>query len=175
MSCRFKNLKKVSLSLLVISSMISSNLTIYNAKEFKTNNRQLTEAKYDRSEGNDVYLSFGGGEKAKITFLKNSVFRFNVEPDGVFKSAPEPMAPTHTTKIVDKDEDEYIDEYEEIRDELVSCIYGVWDHLKNGGAFGCAGLEIDNRMHGADEFVEIECLKECVVIFAEAILRICGE
>ena len=114
MSCRFKNLKKVSLSLLVISSMISSNLTIYNAKEFKTNNRQLTEAKYDRSEGNDVYLSFGGGEKAKITFLKNSVFRFNVEPDGVFKSAPEPMAPTHTTKIVDKDEDEYIDEYEEI-------------------------------------------------------------
>ena len=94
--------------------MISSNLTIYNAKEFKTNNRQLTEAKYDRSEGNDVYLSFGGGEKAKITFLKNSVFRFNVEPDGVFKSAPEPMAPTHTTKIVDKDEDEYIDEYEEI-------------------------------------------------------------
>ena len=44
MSCRFKNLKKVSLSLLVISSMISSNLTIYNAKEFKTNNRQLTEA-----------------------------------------------------------------------------------------------------------------------------------
>ena len=48
-------------------------------------------------------------------------------------------------------------------------------HLKNGVAFGCADLEVDNRMHGADEFVEIECLKECVVIFAEAILRICGE
>ena len=48
-------------------------------------------------------------------------------------------------------------------------------HLKNGVAFGCADLEIDNRMHGADEFVEIECLKQCVVIFAEAILRICGE
>ena len=48
-------------------------------------------------------------------------------------------------------------------------------HLKNGVAFGCADLEVDNRMHGADEFVEIECLKECVVIFAEAIVRICGE
>ena len=48
-------------------------------------------------------------------------------------------------------------------------------HLKNGVAFGCADLEVDNRMHGADEFVEIECLKQCVVIFAEAILRICGE
>ncbi len=46
---------------------------------------------------------------------------------------------------------------------------------ENGVAFGCADLEVDNRMHGADEFVEIECLKQCVVIFAEAILRICGE
>lgn len=26
--------------------------------------------------------------------------------------------------------EDIIDEYEEIRDELVSCIYGVWDHLK---------------------------------------------
>ena len=25
-------------------------------------------------------------------------------------------------------------------------------HLKNGVAFGCADLEVDNRMHGADEF-----------------------
>ena len=47
------------------------------------------------------------------------------------------------------------------------------NHLRS--AFGCADLEVDNRMHGADEFVEIECLKECVVIFAEAIVRICGE
>ena len=38
-----------------------------------------------------------------------------MEPDGVFKDAPEPMAPTHTTKIIDKKEQEYINEYEEIK------------------------------------------------------------
>ena len=46
-------------------------------------------------------------------------------------------------------------------------------HLKNGVAFGCGG-EVDNHAHGADEFMEIEHLKLCAVIFAEAILRICG-
>lgn len=29
-----------------------------------------------------------------------------------------------------------IDEYEDIRDELVKCVYGVWDHIKNGGDHG---------------------------------------
>ena len=53
---------------------------------------------------------------------------------------------------------------------------GTYVHdLKNGVAFGASMPCVDNRMHGADEFVEIECLKQCVVIFAEAILRICGE
>ena len=37
------------------------------------------------------------------------------------------------------------------------------------------GQKLSNDNDGPDEFVEIECLKQCVVIFAEAILRICGE
>lgn len=37
--------------------------------------------------------------------------------------------------------EDIIDEYEEIRDELVSCIYGVWDHLKNGGDHGAEKSE----------------------------------
>lgn len=39
--------------------------------------------------------------------------------------------------------DDIIDEYEEIRDELVSCIYGVWDHLKNGGEHGAENLDLE--------------------------------
>jgi hypothetical protein len=35
-----------------------------------------------------------------------------------------------------------IDEYEEIRDELVSCIYGVWDHMKNGGNHGAENYDL---------------------------------
>lgn len=36
-----------------------------------------------------------------------------------------------------------ISEYEEIRDELVRCVYGVWDHLKNGGDHGAENYDLE--------------------------------
>jgi len=39
--------------------------------------------------------------------------------------------------------DDIIDEYEEIRDELVSCIYGVWDHIKNGGDHDAENYDLE--------------------------------
>lgn len=39
--------------------------------------------------------------------------------------------------------DDIIDEYEQIRDELVSCIYGIWDHLKNGGVHGAENYDLE--------------------------------
>lgn len=41
------------------------------------------------------------------------------------------------------EKDDIIDEYEEIRDELVSCIYGIWDHLKNGGEHGAENYDLE--------------------------------
>ena len=41
------------------------------------------------------------------------------------------------------EKDDIIDEYEEIRDDLVSCIYGVWDHLKNGGEHGAGNYDLE--------------------------------
>ena len=35
-----------------------------------------------------------------------------------------------------------IDEYETIRDELVRCVYGVWDHLKNSGDHGAENYDL---------------------------------
>ena len=35
-----------------------------------------------------------------------------------------------------------IDEYEEIRDDLVRAVYGVWDHIKNGGDHGAENYEL---------------------------------
>lgn len=35
-----------------------------------------------------------------------------------------------------------ISEYEDIRDELVRCIYGIWDHIKNGGDHGAANYDL---------------------------------
>ena len=39
--------------------------------------------------------------------------------------------------------DDIIDEYEQIRDELVSCIYGIWGHLKNGGDHGAENYDLE--------------------------------
>ncbi len=47
-------------------------------------------------------------------------------------------------------------------------------HLKGGVAFGCGREWEDTRMHGADEFMDIAHMKECAVIFAEAIERLCS-
>lgn len=39
--------------------------------------------------------------------------------------------------------DDIIREGEEIRDELVKCVYGVWDHLKNQGDHGVDNYDLD--------------------------------
>ena len=41
------------------------------------------------------------------------------------------------------EKEDIIDEYEEIRDDLVACIYGVWDHLKNGGEHGAENYDLE--------------------------------
>ncbi len=42
--------------------------------------------------------------------------------------------PGHTNDI--------ISEYEDIRDELVKCIYGIWDHIKNGEDHGAENYDL---------------------------------
>lgn len=39
--------------------------------------------------------------------------------------------------------DDIVREGEEIRDELLKCVYGVWDHLKNVGDHGVETLDLD--------------------------------
>ena len=68
--------------------------------------------------------------------------------------------------------------YEEYTGEKGYCVSiggGTYVHrLENGVAFGCANPNVDNRMHGDDEFAEIGQLVLSAKIFAEAIARICG-
>ena len=45
--------------------------------------------------------------------------------------------------------------------------------LQNGVAFGCADLDVDNHMHGADEFAVIDQLILSAKIFAQVIIDIC--
>lgn len=46
--------------------------------------------------------------------------------------------------------------------------------VENGVAFGCALEEVDNHMHGPDEFAETEVLLMSGKIFTAAIVQLCG-
>ena len=41
------------------------------------------------------------------------------------------------------DGDDIITEYEEIRDDLVAALYGIWDHIKNGGDHGADNYALE--------------------------------
>lgn len=41
------------------------------------------------------------------------------------------------------DAPDIIDEYEKLRDDLFGAIYGIWDHIKNGGDHGAANYDLE--------------------------------
>lgn len=47
-------------------------------------------------------------------------------------------------------------------------------HVENGVAFGCEIEGVDNHMHGADEFMDLDILKISAKMFADAIIRLCA-
>ncbi|MBQ2704553.1 MAG: FAD-dependent oxidoreductase [Clostridia bacterium] len=55
--------------------------------------------------------------------------------------------------------DNIIEEYEDIRDLLVKAVYGVWDHIKNGGDHGAENYELSwvGMLPGTRESRRIEC------------------
>jgi succinyl-diaminopimelate desuccinylase len=53
---------------------------------------------------------------------------------------------------------------------------GTYVHeLKNGVAFGAILPDIDTRMHGADEFMDIDNIMIATKVFADAIWELCGD
>ncbi len=56
-------------------------------------------------------------------------------------------------------EDDIISEYEEIRDDLVRAVYGVWDHIKNGGDHGAENFDLVwvGMLPGMRESRRIDC------------------
>jgi hypothetical protein len=39
--------------------------------------------------------------------------------------------------------EDFFAEYEDVRDELMSCVWGVWDHIKNGGDHGAENFDLE--------------------------------
>lgn len=53
---------------------------------------------------------------------------------------------------------------------------GTYVHeLERGVAFGCMSEDVDNHMHGDDEFMVIDTLIMSAKIFADVIMKLCGE
>ena len=53
---------------------------------------------------------------------------------------------------------------------------GTYVHdIEGGVAFGCEMPGVDYRLHGADEFADADTLLLSAKMFAEAIVRLCGE
>ena len=57
------------------------------------------------------------------------------------------------------EEEDIIGEYEKIRDDLVRAVYGVWDHIKNGGDHGAENYDLVwvGMLPGMRESRRIEC------------------
>ena len=67
--------------------------------------------------------------------------------------------------------------YEEVTGQKGYCYSmggGTYVHNIEGGvAFGCAKEEVDNHMHGPDEFAVVEDLVESARMFARVIVGMC--
>lgn len=68
--------------------------------------------------------------------------------------------------------------YEEVtglKGEAVAIGGGTYVHkLKNGVAFGAVLPDIDTRMHGADEFFDLDNIVIAIKVYAEAIIELCS-
>lgn len=76
-------------------------------EEFRGQLSSVTDAKED---GNVVYVEFNDGAvEAKITFLEDGIFRYNVDPTGEFSKYAKPRSESHKGRIQQRpdESDEY--------------------------------------------------------------------
>ena len=81
-----------------------------------------------KQEGSDVFLDLTTGEKIKVSFLKDNLFRLHLDPAGVFPEYPTPNNKDHVTTITDKNVSDYMKQYGEIKvkvDESDADLYKI--------------------------------------------------
>ena len=106
------------LSGMLITSSISPAV-VAQAETILSQNEELvdeTSANYYNEIGgivnyvqdeNKVTFDLATGEKLRVSFLENGVFRIYMDPTGDFQEDPTPNSKDHITKIIDKTEDKY--------------------------------------------------------------------
>ncbi len=90
----------------------------------------------------------------------------------------DPMTPVHHVPADSELVTKLLESYElyfGVKGEPIAIGGGTYVHeLKRGVAFGCAEPDVDNRMHGDDEFMKLSILMKSAKIFADAVIRLCG-
>ena len=98
--------------------------------------------------------------------------------DAGFHMEQDAMTPVHYVPADSELVQKLLESYEVYfgkKGEPIAIGGGTYVHeLKRGVAFGCAEEDVDNRMHGDDEFMKLSILVKSAKIFADAILRLCG-
>lgn len=89
------------------------------------------------------------------------------------------MIPPHAVPGEGKFVQTLLGSYEDVtglKGECMAIGGGTYVHeLENGVAFGAILPGVDTHMHGADEFFDIDNIVTATKVYAEAILRLCGE
>lgn len=119
----------------------------------------------------------------QITHFTEEQLRYRKHCAAVPKELAEKLSPEEMVRLYDGfcpdygywwieipgQKENIIEEYEQIRDQLVRALYGVWDHIKNGGEHGADNYALHwvGMLPGMRESRRIECdymLNECDVL-----------
>lgn len=126
------------------------------------------------------YMEFQFDARTPLMATKENcenVAKNSVEKAGFDWSTPG-MIPPHAVPGDSDFVKTLLKSYEDVtglKGECVAIGGGTYVHdLKNGVAFGAVLPGIDTRMHGADEFFDIDNIITATRVFAEAIQNLCG-
>jgi len=105
------------------------------------------------------------------------VIRVKMKDKGIYLEEGNMIPPHHVPEetVFVRTLLESYERYMGIRGKAMAIGGGTYVHeLKRGVAFGCMVPEVDNHMHGDDEFMELEMLFTSSKIFADAIIKLCN-
>ncbi|MDD3049022.1 MAG: glycoside hydrolase family 31 protein [Bacilli bacterium] len=97
-------LKKAELGLLSVLTAFGTLSTlvptkIMAAEEFRGQLETISSVVVDNNDNNIVYVNYNNQVTAKITFLDNGIFRYNVDPTGKFAKYATPNSKDHKARI----------------------------------------------------------------------------
>lgn len=98
---KFKGVKKALAFVTALGMVITAvpEIPAKAADEFTGKLTTVNTAAVDSTNKNIVHVEFNGDVTAKITFLEDGIFRYNVDPSGGFSQYATPRAASHKGRI----------------------------------------------------------------------------